>query len=140
MAEFALRALGRGSVGWVPPAVLFDLDGTLLDHEAAAETAVVAWASEQAHDHPHRNEALVAEWVRLEQRHFAAYRAGERIGRPPHDVFYVGDNVHTDALAATQAGLRGVWLNRRAERHEQHPGPTVDSLRGAAALVLAQAS
>lgn len=233
----------------MPAAVLFDLDGTLVDHEAAAETAIIAWASEQAHEHPHRNEALVAEWLRLEQQHFAAYLAGaltfqeqrrarlsgllaflgrtdlpqheldllfktylrhyegawtayddavpalddlaqagvtvgvltngqdaqqraklqavgllerfdcvltsstlpaakpaadafiaacERIGRPPHDVFYVGDNMHTDALAATQAGLRGVWLNRRAERHEQHPGQTVKSLHGVAALVLAQ--
>ncbi len=58
------------------PAVLFDLDGTLLDHEAAAQTAVVAWAAGQAHDHPHSNEALVAEWLRLEQQHFAAYLAG----------------------------------------------------------------
>ena len=65
--------------------------------------------------------------------------ACERIGRPPHDVFYVGDDVHSDALAATHAGLRGVWLNRRGERHEQHRGQTVKSLRGVAALVLAQA-
>lgn len=232
------------------PAVLFDLDGTLLDHKAAAQTAVVAWACEHADAHPHPEEALVAEWLRLEQEHFAAYLAGaltfyeqrrarlaglmaflgraalpqheldllfqaylghyrgawrpyddavpalddlaqagvsvgvltngqdaqqraklqavgllarfdcvmasstlpaakpvaeafiaacERVGRSPHEVFYVGDDLRTDALAATQAGLRGVWLNRRAERPQQHPGQTVASLSEVTALVLARA-
>ena len=65
--------------------------------------------------------------------------ACERVGRSPHEVYYVGDDLRTDALAATQARVRGVWLNRRAERPEQHPGQTVASLSEVSALVLARA-
>ncbi len=34
------------------------------------------------------------------------------LGCPPHEVLYVGDDPHWDAIAATSAGLQGVWLNR----------------------------
>lgn len=34
------------------------------------------------------------------------------LGCPPHEVLYVGDDPHGDAIAATSAGLHGVWLNR----------------------------
>lgn len=34
------------------------------------------------------------------------------LGCPPHEVLYVGDDPHWDAIAATRAGLHGVWLNR----------------------------
>lgn len=30
----------------------------------------------------------------------------------PHEVTYIGDNLQKDAIGASQAGLRGVWLNR----------------------------
>ena len=30
----------------------------------------------------------------------------------PEEVMYVGDDSHNDAIAATNAGLHGVWLNR----------------------------
>lgn len=30
----------------------------------------------------------------------------------PEEVVYVGDDPHVDAIAATRAGLHGVWLNR----------------------------
>jgi len=33
----------------------------------------------------------------------------------PNEVVYVGDDVHRDAIAATEAGLHGVWLNREGE-------------------------
>lgn len=32
--------------------ILFDLDGTLLDHRTAADTAIGAWVSERAPGHP----------------------------------------------------------------------------------------
>ncbi|SCF24934.1 HAD-IA family hydrolase [Micromonospora mirobrigensis] len=57
-------------------AVLFDLDGTLLDHAGAARRAVTAWAATVAPgagDEP----ALAAAWSALEREHFAAYLAGE---------------------------------------------------------------
>ncbi|MBC7464336.1 MAG: HAD family hydrolase [Actinobacteria bacterium] len=34
------------------------------------------------------------------------------IGCEPQEVVYVGDDPHSDAIAATNAGLHGVWLNR----------------------------
>ncbi len=34
------------------------------------------------------------------------------LGCAPEQVVYVGDDPHWDAIAATAAGLRGVWLNR----------------------------
>jgi putative hydrolase of the HAD superfamily len=30
----------------------------------------------------------------------------------PSDAVYVGDRLHTDAIGAARAGLRGVWLDR----------------------------
>ena len=35
-----------------------------------------------------------------------------QLGVPPHAVVYIGDRLEVDALAATAAGLRGIWLNR----------------------------
>ena len=34
------------------------------------------------------------------------------LGCEPQEVVYVGDDPHDDAIAATNAGLHGVWLNR----------------------------
>ncbi|MEO5921583.1 MAG: HAD family hydrolase [Pseudolysinimonas sp.] len=31
---------------------------------------------------------------------------------PPSDAVYVGDRLHTDAIGAARAGLRGVWIDR----------------------------
>ncbi len=36
-----------------------------------------------------------------------------RLGVPPHAAVYVGDQLEVDARAATAAGLRGIWLNRK---------------------------
>jgi putative hydrolase of the HAD superfamily len=30
----------------------------------------------------------------------------------PGDAAYVGDRLHTDAIGATAAGLRGIWIDR----------------------------
>ncbi len=32
--------------------------------------------------------------------------------------YYVGDNLHTDAKAASEAGLKGIWLNREQEKRK----------------------
>ena len=34
----------------------------------------------------------------------------------PEDCYYVGDNLDTDAKAASAAGLTGIWLNREQEK------------------------
>ncbi|MET8875975.1 HAD family hydrolase [Nocardia sp. NPDC004604] len=43
-------------------------------------------------------------------RIFAA--ACDQLGLDPSRVAYIGDRLHTDAEAATRAGMRGVWLDR----------------------------
>jgi putative hydrolase of the HAD superfamily len=47
-----------------------------------------------------------------DSRIFAA--ACERAGRAPQHCVYVGDRLEDDALASRSAGLRGIWLSRRA--------------------------
>ena len=39
--------------------------------------------------------------------------ACDRLGVPPQAAVYVGDRLEVDAVAATAAGLRGIWLNRQ---------------------------
>ncbi|MGI5271435.1 HAD family hydrolase [Nonomuraea sp. CA-218870] len=56
--------------------ILFDLDGTLLDHRTAADTAIGAWVAERAPGHPRLGEAG-ALWEALEGPHLAAWHAGE---------------------------------------------------------------
>ncbi|WP_181722735.1 MULTISPECIES: HAD family hydrolase [Nocardia] len=43
-------------------------------------------------------------------RIFAA--ACDQLGLDPSRVAYIGDRLHTDAEAATRAGMRGIWLDR----------------------------
>lgn len=43
-------------------------------------------------------------------RAFAA--ACSRLTVPPEAAVYVGDRLDVDAVAASRAGLRGIWLNR----------------------------
>lgn len=57
-------------------AVLFDLDGTLLDHHAASTAAVNSWLS--AHGLGQAAiESLLPYWFELERQHYPAWRAGE---------------------------------------------------------------
>ncbi|WP_197093947.1 HAD family hydrolase [Nonomuraea sp. SBT364] len=56
--------------------VLFDLDGTLLDHRGAADAGITAWVRERAPGHPRLGEAA-ALWEALEEPHLAAWHAGE---------------------------------------------------------------
>jgi putative hydrolase of the HAD superfamily len=52
----------------MPRAVLFDLDGTLMDHDAAREAAIAGLLPARA--------ALAREWRRLEALHYDEYAAG----------------------------------------------------------------
>lgn len=63
-----MAMMGRG-IG----AVVFDLDGTLLDHDGAAASAVRQIAATAGVADPAE---LVAAWRVLEDRHLEAYRAG----------------------------------------------------------------
>lgn len=54
-------------------AVVFDLDGTLIDHQPAAEAAVTAWAIELGVDDPD----VASTWSQISARHYARYQARE---------------------------------------------------------------
>ncbi|NUR84199.1 MAG: HAD family hydrolase [Nonomuraea sp.] len=56
--------------------ILFDLDGTLLDHRGAADAAITSWASALAPGHPRLPE-VARLWEALEIPHLAAWQAGE---------------------------------------------------------------
>lgn len=50
------------------------------------------------------------------------------LGYAPDEIVYVGDEPHWDALAATKAGLRGVWLNREGQDGPDGIGTEVRTL------------
>lgn len=52
---------------------IFDLDGTLVDHDTAAEEAVTTWVSQQGWSLPD----VAKVWDDVAERHFPAYRSGE---------------------------------------------------------------
>jgi putative hydrolase of the HAD superfamily len=57
-------------------AVLFDLDGTLLDHEAASAAALRAWLPSYGLGQEDI-EAAIPVWSALEEQHYPAWRAGQ---------------------------------------------------------------
>lgn len=64
-------------------------------------------------------------------------RAVRRVPLPPAEAVYVGDLRETDAQAARNAGLRGVWLNRRGTGLGDDP-PEITSLTELPRLVAAR--
>ncbi|MGW0803917.1 HAD family hydrolase [Nonomuraea sp. NPDC002799] len=56
--------------------ILFDLDGTLLDHRAASDAAITAWLSGHSPGHPRLSE-VPALWAALEGPYLAMWQAGE---------------------------------------------------------------
>ncbi|UBU09545.1 HAD family hydrolase [Nonomuraea gerenzanensis] len=56
-------------------AVLFDLDGTLFDHRAAADAGITAWVAGRFPGHPRLAEAP-AIWAELEGPYLAMWQAG----------------------------------------------------------------
>lgn len=59
----------------LPPlmAVVFDLDGTLLDTESAADAAVIAWAAE----HGIRDDEIADRWRAISTRHYRRWQTRE---------------------------------------------------------------
>lgn len=57
-------------------AVLFDLDGTLVDHEAASRKAVADWSRALSCNLDLHDDARCREWLRLEAKHFSGYLTG----------------------------------------------------------------
>jgi putative hydrolase of the HAD superfamily len=56
------------------PLVLFDLDGTLVDHEGAAAEAAKQWLMTQGWADSQDLPGLVSQWGAIAERHFLAYR------------------------------------------------------------------
>lgn len=50
------------------------------------------------------------------------------LGFEPWEVAYVGDDPHGDAIAATNAGLHGVWLNREGQETPEGVETEINSL------------
>ncbi len=89
--------------------MLFDLDGTLLDHESAAAAALRAWLPSYGLSREDI-EAVIPLWSDLEDRHYRAWRAGEisfqeqRRRRIRDFLPAVGGTVQAGQLAAVFAG------------------------------------
>lgn len=100
-----------------PRALLLDLDGTLLDHDAASQVALLA--ALEGSSLPHEADASVplARWRDLEVRHFQRYLDGEltfqeqRVVRTREFLAFHGVNDLDDA-----ALLR--WFDRYLSRYE----------------------
>ncbi|GAA4485257.1 HAD family hydrolase [Actinoallomurus oryzae] len=64
------------------------------------------------------------------------HTACTRLRLAPDEVAYVGDRLRTDAIAATDAGLHGIWLNRGDDTGPARP-PAIRTLRDLPALLTA---
>ena len=56
-------------------AVIFDLDGTLVDHDGAAATAVGQWLTAKGWANSETIGGLIAEWDVIAERHYRTYQA-----------------------------------------------------------------
>ena len=54
--------------------------------------------------------------------------ACEAVRVSPLQAVYVGDDYALDACGARDAGLRGIWLDRRGLASADHRGPVIGSL------------
>jgi HAD superfamily hydrolase (TIGR01509 family) len=64
----------------------------------------------------------------------------EAIGIGPRQALYVGDDPATDGAAARAAGVRFVWMDRGQDTRGRRPARRVESLRGLASLLAAEAT
>ncbi len=62
--------------------------------------------------------------------------ACQAAGASPSACMHVGDRLDVDALGACEAGLRGVWLDRRGEGHGQGSITAITRLTDLPSLVL----
>lgn len=84
----------------VAQVVVFDIDGTLMDHAASARTALESWAASLGHS---MSPDLASTWTQAEHRHFTAWHDGrisfaEQRRRRLRDVLpLMGERVGSDA-------------------------------------------
>ena len=99
--------------------VVFDLDGTLVDHDAASLTGLEALLTTLAVEHL-RPADVAADWHRLEERHWVEYRAGrltfqeQRRARLrdflPHVSRALPENRYDEIFDAYLAGYEAGWV------------------------------
>ncbi len=115
---------------------VFDDVVPFLDHHSDRKIAVLSNGSQ-------RHQELILDYLGIRPRLafvLTAEQAGcakpdprifrlacERLGAPPAQVAYIGDDLYQDGIAAKAAGLRGVWLNRHG-RSQPHPCESIASL------------
>ena len=58
----------------------------------------------------------------------------------PSEVAYVGDDPDTDAIAASKAGLHGIWLNREGVRTPTGVEIQIDTLASLTTLPILKSS
>lgn len=42
--------------------------------------------------------------------------ACKRVSESPNNCYYIGDDLQSDILPCIQAGMRGIWINRKNEQ------------------------
>lgn len=73
MTSSGMRPVGSRLVS-TSSVVVFDIDGTLMDHAASARAGLVAWVTGLGH---RMTDEVAAAWTAAEHRHFTAWRDGE---------------------------------------------------------------
>src|SRR3569833_810766 len=83
-------------------------------------------------------EVIASSEVGVAKPHAEIFHAGcARLRLAPNEVAYVGDRLHTDAVAATSAGLHGIWLNRSNDSTPLEPS-AIQTLNDLPALLIQQ--
>ena len=80
---------------------------------------------------------VISEDIGVAKPHPGIFEAAcEAVGASPSACVNVGDRLELDALGARDAGLTGVWLDRRGKGGEPASVPTISRLTELPALVL----
>ena len=80
---------------------------------------------------------VISEDIGVAKPHPGIFEAAcEAVGASPSACVHVGDRLDVDALGACDAGLRGVWLDRRGTGGAPASVPTIPRLSELPALVL----
>ena len=80
---------------------------------------------------------VISEDIGVAKPHPGIFEAAcEAVGASPSACVHVGDRLEVDALGARDAGLTGVWLDRRGTGGAPASVPTIPRLSELPALVL----
>lgn len=83
--------------------IFFDIDGTLLDYEAAERNGIIDFFK-----YIFTSSELGISKPDPEIFHRTVLQSNLEM----KDCYYIGDRLETDAISSTAAGMQGIWLNR----------------------------